>query len=654
MFFRKWPNRKQWPLFFSFFTKKEKILFFFFSFVFVASFLYIISSFYIENTILVPKKGGVYIEGVVGYPRFINPAYLESDVDKALVELIFSGLMKYDKDLGIIPDLAESYQVEEDGRVYRVFLRENLFWQNGEPITSEDVVFTIKKIQNPEYKSHFRPNWIGVEVREINEKEIEFRLRRPYSSFIENLTIKIMPKSIWRDVSPQRFFSDIHHLQAIGSGPYKIKEKSFTNEEKIKSITLERNPYYHKREPFIDQIKFLFFENEYALLDSVNRGRVDGASLSSFVKTKSNFTVKKFQFPRYFAVFFNLESSEQLQNPEIRKALNYATNKNAIVEGALKTKTEEQIVNSPILPNIYGIDSPSLIYDFNKEKAEEILDKEGFELRENGFREKIIERENSFQFTTNMSIGSKGKEVEELQRCLSRFEEIYPEKEITGYYGNKTKNAVIAFQEKYKEEILEPQGLSEGTGDVKGGTHKKLNELCFRSTLEVTPLSFVLKTIEHSLLIETAEILKKQWKDLGIKIEIEIVPREERETELIRPRNYEMLLLGKVLGAIPDFFPFWHSSQKEDPGYNFSLYENSKADKILEEIRETLDVEEKKEKMSILQEIIIKDAPAIFLYSPKFIYLTKAKGIETEKIAEPSKRFSDIESWYLKTKREWI
>ncbi len=636
MIFKKWPSRNQWGLYFKVLDKKEKIIFLSFFLVFIVSFLSIFVNFYNENTIKVARKGGVYREGVIGQPRFINPIYLQSDIDKDLAEIVFSGLLKFGDDLDLMLDLAESYQIEEDGRVYRFFLREDIYWSDGESITADDVIFTIRRVQNMDYRSHFRLNWLGVEIEKISPREIKFELKRPYSSFLENLTLKIMPMHIWKDVSAQNFFSDKHQLMPIGSGPYNI-EKIEENEEKIESITLLKNPYYHGKKPFMSEIEFLFFENEEKLLRESRR--LDGFHSSS---ERNNFNSHQFRFPRYFAVFLNLESSSLLKDLEIRKALNYSIDRSSF--------PEEEVI-SPVLPEIYGIDKPERI-EFNPQRGEEILDSLGFNLSEDGFRYKTIERKNSFQFKEDLKLGSRNKEVEELQRCLSKLEDVYPEEEITGYFGNKTKDAVIMFQEKFREEILEPWNFTKGTGMVSKTTREKLNELCFSDAEEIIPLELELKTIEQNILIEIGEELKKKWEEIGIKVNLEIVSREERDTDLIKPRNYEMLLLGKVLGAIPDFFPFWHSSQKEDPGYNFSLYENKEVDSLLEEIRIS-SLEDRDKLIFELQNIILEDMPALFLYSPNYLYLSRAEGISTMKIADPSKRFSNIENWFLRTKRVW-
>ena len=116
-----------------------------------------------------------------------------------------------------------------------------------------------------------------------------------------------------------------------------------------------------------------------------------------------------------------------------------------------------------------------------------------------------------------------------------------------------------------------------------------------------------------------------------------------------------MLLFGEVLEIIPDPYPFWHSSQIKDPGLNLAKYENKSADKLLELARTSQSPEDRAQKYQEFQEILIEDAPALFIYSPEYIYYVsqKIKGVDTEIIADPSKRFSNIENWYIKTKRVW-
>lgn len=670
-FIKKWPTKSQWRQFFKVLTKKEKIVFFIFLILFLGSFTFLLLNCYFKNTEIKPAQGGTYVEGLIGQPRFINPIYANSDVDRDLVQLIFSGLMKYDENLQIVPDLAQNYEIEEEGKVYKFYLKENIFWQDKTPLTADDVIFTIKTIQNPAYKSLLQADWVGVETEKINDLGIKFKLKKPYSAFLENCTVKILPKHIWQDISPESFPFEAYNLKPVGSGPYKLKEAKQEKTERIKSLILKRNPLYFGQEPNISEIKFLFFDNEKDLIEAGRQGKIKGFSLSSFRKpARPNFGEQnlggpggKWQdyylsLPRYFAIFFNPDKSKILSEKKVRIALNYGTNKKEIVKKILDLPEnspvlEKTIVHSPILPKIYGFNLPSEIYDFDIEKAKNILEEAGYKENQDDLREKIIEKKPSFQFKSELKLGSRGTEVEELQKCLAKFSDIYPEGEVTGYFGEKTKEAVINFQEKYSKEILEPWGFTKGTGLVSRTTRAKLNKICFGTPDETLPLKFSLVTVDQPQLVKVAEELKQQWKLLGAEIEIKKFSISQLEQDFIKPRSYESLLFGEVLGAIPDPLPFWHSSQKRDPGLNLAIYENKEADELLEENRKSSDPQVRAEKLALFQDILIEEAPVVFLYCPDYIYLVlkEIKGINIKKIIDPSKRFSGIENWYIKTRR---
>ena len=657
----KLPNKNQRRQFFKVLTKKEKVSFFILLFLFFSSFLFLLINFYFKNTEIRPRQGGTYIEGVVGSPRFINPIYAEtSDVDRDLVQLIFSGLMKYDGEGKIIPDLAKEYKILEDGKVYEFYLKENLFWSDGQKLTADDIVFTIKTIQNPDFKSPLRVNWLGVELEKISEKALRFELKNPSAVFLENCTVKIISEKAWKDVSPQNFPLTGQNLEPIGSGPFQLKSLNQDKTGEIISLDLVRNPKYSGVSPNLSQITFRFYKSEDDLIEGYQKGEIQGLSLASLKNLewqKKDFNLYSLSLPRYFAVFFNLnppaDGSRVLSEKEVRQALNYDTCKEEILKEILDDRGK--VVESPILPEIYGFKNPSKIYEFNPEMAKEILKNAGFVAAENGKLVKIIKKEPAFQFKSNLKSGSQGQEVKELQKCLARNPEVYPEGEITGVFGKLTKASVIRFQEKYKKEILEPQGLEKGTGEVLKSTRTKLNEICFENPEEKIFLKFSLATVDQPMLIEAASLLKSQWENLGAEVDIKTFDISTLEKEVIKPRNYEMLLFGEVLGLIIDPFPFWHSSQKKDPGLNLAGFESKECDKLLEEARQSLDETERKEKLENFQNLLIEDAPAVFLYNPDELYLVskEIKGINVKIITNPSKRFVGIEDWFIRTKRAW-
>lgn len=653
------PSKNQWGQFLKILSKKERLIFFGFLFLFFISSSLLSINFYLKNTLPEPTEGGEYIEGVVGFPRWINPVYSPSnDADQDLTELLFSGLMKYNEAGKIISDLIEKYEVFEDGEIWEFYLKENIFWSDGKPLISDDVVFTITTIQNPDIKSPLRPNWLGVEVEKINERGIRFTLKNKSAIFLENSVIKIIPKHIWESVLPQNFPLSSYNLKPVGSGPYKLKDLLQDQEGKIISLTLVRNPKYFGKTPYLNQVSFRFFDKEEKLIESFKKGEIKGFSPINFANQTYAANLYTLSLPRYFSVFFNPKQSKILAEKDIRAALNYGTDKEEIIEKVLSGQGKP--VSSPILPEIYGFNLPQKIYQFDTAAAEELLKKAGFVKNEDGKRVKTVKKTQDFQFKSNLAVGVQGSEVKELQKCLSNppagGKEIYPEGETTGYFGEKTKQAVIKFQEKYRADILTPAGLEKGTGEVKSITRKKLNEVCFETKEEKIYLKFSLTTAEQPMLIGTANLLKEQWGKLGIEVEIKTLDVSSLQRDVLRPRNFEMLLFGEVLGQIPDPFPFWHSSQRKDPGLNLANYENKESDKLLEEARQTLaNEEERKQKLEKFQDLLIEEAPAVFLYTPDFLYWVskEIKGINTKIIADPSKRFSNIEEWYIKTKRVW-
>jgi len=639
--------------------RKEKIALGILLTLFASSLIFLISSFYIKNTNVVPADYGRIREGVLGQPQFINPLYAPlSDIDRDLTELIFSSLMTYDNNGNIAPDLINEYSVDEGGKTINFSIKENVKWHDGVPLTIDDVIFTIDLVQDAEYLSPLRTNWQGVEIEKVSDYEAIFKLKQTYSGFEESLVnLKILPKHIWKDVNVQSITSNtqLNIISPIGSGPYMVKKTIQKDDGTVKSMILNVNNDYYGQKPHIQRIDFYFFSKAEDLLNNLKKGNLDSGNIEATDYNDKNFkryNLNSIKTPDYFAIFLN-NLEKPFDSKEIRQALSYLTNKQEIYNNALNGKGE--IIDSPLIPSFYGLNNPANALTYDEAKGIEILDKNGYILKD-GIRTKVIEKSSGFKFTQTLQLGSSGAEVKKLQECLAQDQEVYPSGAISGTFGQDTKTAVIKFQEKYKDEILTPNKLTAGTGKVAGATIKKLNEVCFVVPSEEIPLSFILKTTNHPLLQKTAQMIKEQWEKQGIKVEIQTLTESEAK-KVIRERDFQILLFGEQMGGIPDPIPFWHSSQRIDPGLNLSSYVNSKADELMEKARKYSDYQnsDRIQTLNDLQNLIISDSPAIPLFTTDYLYLTKKniKGIETQKITDASKRFVNIENWYVKEKRVW-
>ena len=168
-------------------------------------------------------------------------------------------------------------------------------------------------------------------------------------------------------------------------------------------------------------------------------------------------------------------------------------------------------------------------------------------------------------------------------------------------------------------------------------------------------LQFSLSTANTPELVAVAQRLRTMWQTLGVKTDIRIFEIGDLNQNVIRPREYEALLFGEVIGLDPDLFAFWHSSQMNDPGLNIALYANKNVDKLLEEARTITDRAKRKNKYVEFLKEIRQDVPAVFLYSPHYLYIAppSLKGFDTEIITIPGERFANVHRWHMYTERVW-
>jgi peptide/nickel transport system substrate-binding protein len=168
-------------------------------------------------------------------------------------------------------------------------------------------------------------------------------------------------------------------------------------------------------------------------------------------------------------------------------------------------------------------------------------------------------------------------------------------------------------------------------------------------------LTFSLATSNIEELKQIAEKLKANWTALGAKVEIEIYESNDLNQNVIKPRKYDALLFGEVMGRDSNPYPFWHSSQRTDPGLNIAMYTNAKVDRLLEEARQTSGLEERNKKYFEAETEIKKDQPVAFIYSPYFLYLLPRNimGVSLPTLTNPAERFVNIHKWYVRTDKVW-
>ena len=172
---------------------------------------------------------------------------------------------------------------------------------------------------------------------------------------------------------------------------------------------------------------------------------------------------------------------------------------------------------------------------------------------------------------------------------------------------------------------------------------------------EVEMLSFTLATSDVPVLKKSAQLVAEMWKRVGADVKVSVYESGDLNQNIIRPRKFEALLFGEIIGRELDLFAFWHSSQRNDPGLNIAMYTNTKVNQLLDEARKVNDPKIRLEDYRKAVAAIKADAPAVFLYSPEFIYVLpeEIRGFELRRITTQSDRFLGITGWYTDTEKIW-
>jgi len=544
---RKIPNRDQMKHLNKFLNPREFLVIKICLLVILVNAVYLGISFIKKHLTYLPVSGGSYNEGLVGYPKTINPLYaVNRDVDSDLSSLIYSSLVKYDENGSLVNDLADQIDISANGKEYLVKVKSNILWHNGEKLTIDDILFTFDLIKNADYRSPLRSSLSIAEAERVDDNSIKFVLSEPYAPFLELLTFGVLPKSLWNEVSPSAAILSDLNLKPIGSGPYKFRSLIKSKMGDLKEYHLVVNEDYYGNKPYIKNLNFDFFADRQEALRALNDKQIDGLSYLPWESRKDVLAQNSLHFyeldqPQLVALFFNQEKNKALSEKIVRVALAKALDKRQLI--------------SEVFNNIYPLaDSPLLA--------------------------------------------------------------------TSPAYNN-------------------------------GVTRYDYDPVVAAETLRNKKLAVTLSVVDAGSNGIVADKIKKYWEAVGVSVTIKTVSSEQA-ANLVKNRDFDILLYGESIGGDPDVYAFWHSSQIGTKGLNLAGYNNSEVDKLLLEARVATTSNERIAKYQKFQEIVTTDLPAIFLYSPTYTYLQSksVKGFASTIIIEPADRFSGVANWYIKTNKK--
>ncbi len=335
--------------------------------------------FFILLPLVLLAKDSIVI-AVQNEPSRMNPIFSE-DHDSVLA-LVFSGLTRFDENMNLKPDLAKSWQISKDGLSYEFELRADVFWHDGVKFSAKDVEFTLKSLLNKRLLSPLRENFKDIKSIELlSDTRLRIRLSKPFPALLDSLSVGMIPKHLLENEDINKAY---FNQKPIGTGPYKLKlwkkgffteleanENFYLGEVKTKKLILK-----HIKDPKIAAIELKNRLVDVALIDY---------NLLKDFKNDKNFKLKIEKSADYRALMFSFKN-EFLRDINVRKALNYAVNKEAIVKNLMHNMGF--VARHPLENSWANTKSFKSAYEYDLNKANELLQRAGFRKNKEGIYEK--------------------------------------------------------------------------------------------------------------------------------------------------------------------------------------------------------------------------------------------------------------------------
>jgi peptide/nickel transport system substrate-binding protein len=507
-----------------------------------------------------PAYGGTYVEGVAGVPQYLNPVIAATNVDEDVARLTFSGLTRPDQTGAIVADLASTFRTESNGRIWTFDIREDATWHDGQPVTADDVVYTVKLLQDRGYVGPYSDAFRGVTVERVALRTVRFALPDVYGPFAASTTVPLLPSHILGNVPYAELSRQPFNVNPIGTGPFRVADVD------ARQIVLLRNDDFYRTRPargrpFLDRVILRFFSDPTAALLALSRGEIDGVGgLSS-------------------------------QDAERARTL-----KSAI---------------------LYSLPTDNFVSLFLNVRPEKVV------FRDRAVRQAIataIDRGRVLQ----LSADGRGTVADEFVPSSSWA---YV-KDITRY-AYSTEEATF---------LLDGADWKDRDGDGirdKGGQK----------------LAFTISTSDEPARLAAATEIQRGLNAVGMSVTVKSMPFGQLVDSVARQRAFDALLVEIAVSGDPDPYTFFHSTEANDPGHNFSGFSTLPIDRNLEAARRTFDERERRDLYAPVFQAISREVPIVFLYFSDYLYAQsrQVQGLRIAPLTDPRERFWNVEDWYVRT-----
>lgn len=605
------PRFSQWKYITLFFSRRERVWLYMALMLCIASFGWFAMQFVAAHTTALPTSGGIYREGMIGTPNFINPLFSsESVIDQDISTLVFSGLMKWGPDQLAVPDLATTISENQQNATVTITLPKDARFHDNTPLTADDVVFTYERAQNAETQSNWREALSHTKITKVDTHTVLITFTNNNQINFMPLTLGILPRHIWNDVNPKDMRDSKYNKEAIGSGPYVIMHTARTGHA-IKALRMKRHEYFYPKPANISELELRFTNTPQELFELFIRQEIDGvAGITTHEFTqleKKRVNLHTFTLPEFTGLFFNEFAQTPLADTRVRSALARAVHKERVIEVA--TKGNATVVHTPLFDSyIDALTLPS----FDTVAAAQMLEESGW----------------------------KKVSIEEF---------------ITAMVEKKRNEALTAYKKEHAGAQPPLNWLETTATEIRAETLKNSDPLqSYARKKQNEFLSFSITTSRHEDVRAAAHFIANAWRQLGIHIQVIELEPEIIRTITLPGRNYEILLVGVVIDSMNDPFALWYKADTTaSPA--FARFSDAEFNELITKIAATKTQEERNAYMKKFTRAFLNANHAIILYTPTFSYAITPKihGIHGYLLMRPADRFATIADWYLRTSWQW-
>ena len=365
----------------------------------------------------VPAYGDTLIMGTIGDASNLLPPLASDASSTAITSLVYNGLVRYDKDLQIEGDLAQSWDISADGREITFHLRRDVRWHDGAPFTSADVLFTYQLMIDPA-----TPTAYAEQYRQVSKAEAPdpytFRVRydKPLAAALPSWALDICPKHL---LEGQDVTTSPLCRAPVGTGPFR-----FVSWQPGEMIVLERNEDYHEGAAYLRRVLYRVIPDSTTMFLELQSGGLDTMGLTPLQFARQTETpafgrrFNKYRYPAFAYTYLGYNLRKPLfQDKRVRQAISHAIDKQELIDGVLLGLG--QPANGPYVPGSWPHNPQVKDYAFDPARAAALLEEAGWIDRDgDGVRERDG-KPLRFVILTNQGNDQRIKAGEIIQRRLA-------------------------------------------------------------------------------------------------------------------------------------------------------------------------------------------------------------------------------------------